>query len=110
MGVGTTDMVTKLVTTTDRVVAIPLTVMITEEKSRMVVIGAIMTATVDVGDRVPPGMVVTTMTITVEGVQAPLEDLDMEVSLSFREGDMVPTSLMFRLSSSKTSIANLSTG
>lgn len=110
MDAGTSDMVIKPVMITDLVAAIPLIVMNTEEMSRTVVIGAFMMAAADVGVRAPPGIVVMTMTITVEGAQAHLEDLDMEVNLSYREGDMVPMSLMFRSSSNKKSIANLSTG
>ena len=110
MDAGTTGMATKLEMTTGPVAVIPPIVMIMEGKSRMVVIGLIMTAVVDEGDHGLPDMDVKTMTIIVEGAQVRLEDLDMEVSLSFREGDMVPTSPMFRSSFNKTSTANLLTG
>lgn len=110
MDAGTTSMATKLEKTTGRVAVIPLIVMIMEGTNRMVVIGVIMTAVVDEGGHALPDMDVMTMTIIVEGAQVRLEDLDMEVSLSFREGDMVPTSLMFRSSFNKTSTANSLTG
>jgi len=110
MDAGTTSMATKLEKTTGRVAVIPLIVMIMEETNRMVVIGVIMTAVVDEGGHALPDMDVMTMTIIVEGAQVRLEDLDMEVSLSFREGDMVPTYPMFRSSFNKTSTANSLTG
>lgn len=110
MDAGTTGMATKLEMTTGRVAVIPPIVMTMEGKSRMVVIGLIMTAVVDEVDHGLLDMDVMTMTFIVEGAQARLEDLDMEVSLSFREGDMVPTSPMFRSSFNKTSTANLLTG